>query len=269
MGAAAANPALRGDTTHNASATSEQFIIRPGRLSDIHALAQNATRAYWLSPINRFLAPRAPEYPDDLRRMFRQAFRRRALPPNALFLVACKASELDCPVGHGVFVRLGDDAGAKEFVAAKGLLHRAWMYTLSWYFWAYDKIDLFIWKPRAFDRDALNLLGAWSREDDLKYWESHPERANRWYVHSLVIDPEYQGKGIGKMLMAGPMKLAQSERVIIGLTASRHGEFLYRKLGFEMLGDFYKRPDTEGPDDKGGGVMIWYPEGYEGVRRGD
>lgn len=219
-----------------------------------------------MSPINRFIAPYAQEYPHDLPRMFGQLIRRRMFSPNVLFLVAYKASEPDTVVGYGQFSRMGDDAGAREFASAKGLLHKLWMSILSWYFWMYDKIDLFIWRPGAFDQDATSQLDAWSEKDNVKYWKSFPERSNRWHAHSLVVDPYYQGKGIGKLLMAEPLNRAQRERVIMGLNASPHGEFLYRKLGFELLGDFSHRPHTEGPDDKGGGFMIWYPEGYEGAR---
>lgn len=256
----------QGDATPKASAASEQYLTRPGRLSDIPMLAEQSTRAYWMSPINQFIAPHAQEYPDDMTRMFAQPLRRRMFMSNGLFLVAYKASDPDTVVGYGQFVRFGNDTGAREFVSSKGLMHRLWMCILSWYFWMYDKIDLFIWRPRAFDNDALSQLGAWGQKDNVKYWKSFPERSNRWHAASLVIDPDHQGKGVGKMLMAGPMKRAQQERVIMSLGASPHGEFLYRKLGFELLGDFSVRPDTEGPDDKGGGHMIWYPEGYEGVR---
>ena len=269
MATTAADPGLRGHSTPDASPASEQFIVRSGRLSDIPTLAQQATRAYWLSALYRFIAPRAPEFQDDMPRMFRRTMRRRLYSPNGLFLVACKASKPGAPVGYGLFARLGDDAAAKELVASKGVLLRVWMYIMGCIFWAYDKIDLLIRPERAFDRAALSLLQEWGQEDNLKHWKSHPERSNRWYANSLVVDPKYQGRGIGKMLMAEPMQRAQSERVIMGLTSSPHGEFLYRKLGFQMLGDFCNRPDTERPDEKGGGIMIWYPEGYEGVRHSD
>jgi hypothetical protein len=61
------------------------------------------------------------------------------------------------------------------------------------------------------------------------------------------------------------LQKAQSERALVGLMSSPHGAFLYRKLGFELLGDFSHRPPTEEPGDNGGGYMLWYPEGYEGT----
>jgi GNAT superfamily N-acetyltransferase len=231
-------------------------------------IAQNSTQAYWLSPMNRYLAPRAPEHPDDLPRMFRQVTRRRLVGGDSMMFVACLASDMDRPVGHIAFMRQGNDAGAKEFKrsVASNPLFRLWLYILTWIFWAYDKVDELIKKPRAFDPAAIKQLKEWGKADGAKYWTSHPERTNKWYVDSLVIHPDYQGKGIGKLLMEIVLQEAQSERALVGLMSSRHGAFLYRKLGFELLGDFGHRPPTEGPGDKGGGYMLWYPEGYEGNR---
>lgn len=223
-----------------------------------------------MSPINQFIAPRAPQYLDDLPRMFRQVMRGRLYDGKSMTVVACKASDPDTPVGHGTFSRLGNDAGARAFKAevatSKSLLHKLWMYILSLFFWVFNKIDLLLRKPRAFDPDAVREIKEWNRLDDEKYWTSHPERTNRWFINSLIVNPDHHGKGIGKMLMADPLQRAQKERVIVSLTSSPHGEFLYRRLGFEMLGDFHKRPPG---DNGGGGYMIWYPEGYEGIHHTD
>lgn len=182
--------------------------------------------------------------------------------------VACSASDMDRPVGHITFMRQGNDAGAKDFKrsVAWNPVFKLWLYILAWIFWLYDKVDELIRKPRAFDPAALKQLKEWNTADNAKYWTSHPERTNKWYIPGLIIHPDYQGKGVGKLLMAVVLEKAQSERALVGLIASRHGEFLYRKLGFELLGDFCKRPPTEKPGDKGGGFMLWYPEGYEGIR---
>lgn len=59
--------------------------------------------------------------------------------------------------------------------------------------------------------------------------------------------------------MSEIVRWAQRDRVVVGLVSSPAGEGLYRSFGFEMLGDFYKRIG----DEVGGGIMIWYPEGWE------
>jgi hypothetical protein len=54
------------------------------------------------------------------------------------------------------------------------------------------------------------------------------------------------------------LKQAQKDGLIMGLGSSPEGMHLYKKLGFKLLGDFTHRVG----DEEGGGIMIWYPEGY-------
>lgn len=124
-----------------------------------------------------------------------------------------------------------------------------------------------MWPNRASDPVAVREFMGWVKMDQEKYWspKEYPERKNRWYAEGVVVNPKYQGMGIGRLLMEEVKRRAQRERVVFGLTASPHGEFLYRRLGFVMLGGFCKRVGN----DEGGGIMIWYPEGWEGKRDGD
>jgi GNAT superfamily N-acetyltransferase len=179
--------------------------------------------------------------------------------PNNITLVACLSSDPSIIVGFSQFSRLGNDPGAKEVVSSRGLWTRVWIYILAWYFWLYNMVHNFVWKDRITDFANLKKIEAWFAKDTQRYWESYPERANRWHANSVVVGPEWQGKGIGRMLMGEVLNWAQSEMVVVGLTSSPHGEHLYRKLGFEMLGDFYRRVEGE----EGGGIMIWYPKGWD------
>jgi GNAT superfamily N-acetyltransferase len=248
--------------------TDDKFILRPLRLSDIPVLGEYQTRAYWRSPVNNFLAPRAPAHPEQLERLMRQGIRRRYTRPAAFSLVACPAVDPGLPVAYAQYVRLGDDEDALSFVREKGWIWRAYLCILNWAFWAYDKVDGWLVPDTISDLQNVKTFSSWMEEDKAKYWTPYPERANRWHTNSVVVSPDYQGKGIGKLLMAEVLKKAQRERVPCGLTASPHGEFLYRKLGFDFLGDFSNRPEEETANDAnpGGGVMCWYPEGWDGRR---
>jgi GNAT superfamily N-acetyltransferase len=111
---------------------------------------------------------------------------------------------------------------------------------------------------------------SWVIFDNAKYWKDpqHPEYANRWHVQSIVVRSEWQRKGIGKRLMDEVIERAKAEnkarsvnkegqkaaQIFIGLESSPDGEWMYRKLGFRLLGLFCKSPESEG-----GGVMIWEP----------
>jgi ribosomal protein S18 acetylase RimI-like enzyme len=98
--------------------------------------------------------------------------------------------------------------------------------------------------------------------DEGRFWEGREERVNRWHAQSVVVLPEWQGRGIGKRLMAEVLRRAERDGVMVGLESSPKGEGLYRKLGFELLGRFTNEVDALEGCDKGG-VMAWYPKGWK------
>jgi len=53
-------PLLR-DSKPTTKLPKQEFILRPMTLYDIPILAENKRLAYWLSPLNKFIFPGAPE----------------------------------------------------------------------------------------------------------------------------------------------------------------------------------------------------------------
>jgi len=229
-------------------------MIRPARLSDVPLLAIHSLEAYRGTAIMSFLSPRIDTYPQDLCRVFRYQIQKRMASPRNITVVACEASKPDVPLGFAQFQRVGNDEKAKAFIRSKGWLTRAWLWIWSW--WLYivvSGIGLRIWPDRASDASHSRQFVEWGMKDDKKYWHVDGRR-ERWQAQILTISPEWQGKGLGRMLMGVVMELARKDGVPVGLTASPAGEILYRKLGFEMLGPFSQRPVG---DTGGGGVMLW------------
>ncbi|KAH7342450.1 acyl-CoA N-acyltransferase [Rhexocercosporidium sp. MPI-PUGE-AT-0058] len=236
-----------------------RFGLRPLILADVPTLALHSAEAYWEGPVNRFIAPHAAKYRSDFVRNFHQGIRKRLFNPRSLSLVVYEASDPTFPVGYAQFTRLGDDEGAKAYLGKHSLWDRIWFFVFAWFFSVYDKVENSMWPDRSRDVEATKTFFASAAGDEKTYWELHPERSNRWHVQSVVISPAYQGKGLGRMLVTEVVNRAQHERVIMGLSASPAGEFLYRKLGFELLGEFTIRIGGE----EGGGIMIRYPEGQD------
>jgi predicted N-acetyltransferase YhbS len=193
---------------------------------------------------------------------FRQGIRRRLYDAKSLSLVACLASEPSKVVGYGQFSRLGDDEGVKVYHNSRGTWNTLLLLVLSWLFWAYDKIANTIWPDRSSDMEALKIFEASVAADSQTYWKSHPERSSRWHAQSIIVSPEWQGKGIGILLVADVLSRAQGEGVMVGLSASPAGEKLYRRMGFQLLGDFTFRLTG----DEGRGIMICYPEAKQKSR---
>jgi GNAT superfamily N-acetyltransferase len=240
-----------------------KIILRPTRLSDTSQIAIHKKNAYWNSPLNQFLCPRREEDPEQVVRMHKQSTIRHFLSPNSFVLSAVLAENPIVCVGSLQCSRVGDSTASKQYIKSKGLLTRSLHWILSWFFWAWFKIENLVWKDRVTDFGNLKQLDNSIELDGQTYWKSHEERRDRWHVNSLVIDPAWQGKGIGRLLMDVILQRAQKEGVPIGLSASPHGELLYRKLGFECLGDFHMRVERS----QGGGIFIWYPEGWQESRK--
>ncbi|KAH8819228.1 acyl-CoA N-acyltransferase [Xylogone sp. PMI_703] len=232
----------------------KQFIIRPARLSDVPLLALYSREAYDDSILTPFLSPHVDKYPQDLERRLRYQIQARMSSPSSVTVVACEASKPNVPLGFGQFKRVGDDAGAKEFVRKRGLFTRFLLWAWSW--WLHIvvlKIGLGIWPDRSSDKENLRVFEEWGDKDYKTYFDVDGRRV-RWAAQILTVAPQWQGKGIGRLIMEVVLDLARQENVPVGLFASPDGERLYRKLGFEMIGDFCQRP----PGDKGGGGIMWW-----------
>jgi len=240
---------------------SATFLVRPATLLDVHQMAVTHNYAFGDTLIKQFLAPKAQLFVGDQIRIHKQGICNRYVKPNSLSLVACLSSEPSVVVGYGQFSRMGTDKGARDYVASRGILIRAWLFVLSYFFWIAFSISNFVWKDRITSPANMAKFRIAIRLDYENYWdpEKFPSRRDRWATNSLVVDPKYQGKGVGRLLMKEIMALAQQERVPVGLTASPHGEILYRKLGFEKLGDY----SLNVVDEVGGGTFMWWPEGVD------
>ena len=229
----------------------EAVIIRSAILSDVSSMASIAYRAYFNDPSEVFRAPKRHQYLQEYERNFRQRIRARFLNPRALSIVAVLASAPSHPIACAQFVRVGDDAPALRQIASRDTYR---LRGLAWYYWAENHITNHFWPDRSTDPKAVQESNGWRVQDDEKYWNS-AERANRWHALNVVVAPEWQGKGVGKLLMGGILERAREEGVIVGMEANSAGERLYGALGFRLLGRFCKTPEGM----RGGGVMLYEP----------
>ena len=66
----------------------------------------------------------------------------------------------------------------------------------------------------------------------------HPRRPH-WYLDSLGVEPEWQGKGIGSALMAPVLEICDGDRMPAYLNAgSPRSRELYRRHGFTVTDEF-------------------------------
>ncbi|TVY35938.1 hypothetical protein LOCC1_G008935 [Lachnellula occidentalis] len=255
---------VNGQTTTKAkpSSTSKSpIIIRQARLWEGYQIGKIASITYYDTPLVNFLSPYRAKYPADYVRTYSERSQARLFNPRSLSFVACEASNPSHVIGYAQFLRLGDDGGAKRHLASRKSL---WLWALSWLFWAYCKVlGLTIGDKSADPKAVAEFLSLVASDDD-KYWKGVPERKNRWHAASVVVGKEFQGRGVGKRLMAEVIRRAESEGVCVGLEASGPGEHLYRSVGFQLLGRFSERSQVIDQGSAGivGGVMMWSPSSW-------
>lgn len=183
------------------------------------------------------------------------------LSPRNFCVVATVREEPDRKekiVGYAQFIRLGTDAGAKKQIQSKGLLWRFVLFILGWVFHFWWKIqDWFVGGEKHSNPEKLQMFYDWCVLDCEKYWKG---RENRWHAQSVVVDPDYQRRGIGRVLMSEVTKKSEEECIPVGLESSGQGEKLYRAVGFDYLGKFQGDGAKYGLDE--GGIMLYRPKGF-------
>lgn len=63
-----------------------------------------------------------------------------------------------------------------------------------------------------------------------KLWSG--ERASSWFLECLGVDPDFQGKGVGKMLVKWGLHQAEKEGVCASVIVASGKDPFYQKCGF-------------------------------------
>lgn len=240
--------------------TQDPIQLRLGTLADAPKISLVARKGYDGTPLEEFLSPRRHTYPEDAQRAWTQKATMRWLNARVLTFIAYPASTPDTVIGYAIFERLGIDEAAKRQMASRKTF---WLAILLWYYTYKFKIVNYIWPDRSTNSEALKVFMSWGEEDEKRHWKSFPDRHNRWHVRSCVVDPDWQGRGIGSMLMNEVIVRAKEEGVVVGLEATAHGEHLYKKFGFEVLSRFSAQVQSAVDPNDGGGIMMWRPKRLE------
>lgn len=117
------------------------------------------------------------------------------------------------------------------------------------------------------ERERANSLVGPLWEAREKLWD----KERYVYCHVTAVRPEYQRKGIGKLLTAHTIRIAEQAELPIYLESSREGVGLYEKLGFRKLKEkvVHKAEvlcNGEGIDngmDYEVPLLLWVPDGKE------
>lgn len=203
------------------------ILLRPARLSEYKTLGSIAAVTYFPTPFSDFLAPNRIQHYSHYDRNYHERCMMLMLEPRMRSMVAVEATRPDLPIGYIHFERLGDDETAKRYILEKESV-RLWVY--RWLAWAWWLLIAVVIGNKADDPVNRKKFIAEAIEFRETYWDSHEERRSRFHVRSFVVLQQFQGRGVGKRLLAEVLQRAERENVVIGLEATPEGEVIVSQL---------------------------------------
>jgi len=88
------------------------------------------------------------------------------------------------------------------------------------------------------------------------------------YCHVMAVHPDYQRKGIGKLLMGFGIDVAQQVELPIYIESSEEGTRLYEKSGCQRVkqpksGETLNKGESANDGQDGLSLFVWLPKGSE------
>ncbi|KAL1959450.1 hypothetical protein VTO42DRAFT_1895 [Malbranchea cinnamomea] len=233
--------------------------IRRAQASDLPACADIVAAALCDEELIAYLCPRRREYWDEYRDSALRRIKRRFYSPGWVLWVAVTdekdGEEEGKVVGYAAWHRIGEGEEASRWKKSVAGGDGGWL----WMTWCGFQHSLVTLSNRIID--AMDLDPSLDRERlaavEALVKDNFPSSIfpEMWYLATLVVDPSYQRRGIGKLLLQWAIEQATEERVPIGLEASSIGEKLYEKMGFRSFKWIeFEKGSTKKP------VMLWEPE---------
>jgi N-acetylglutamate synthase-like GNAT family acetyltransferase len=199
--------------------------IRPAQRPDIPTLARLANAGNSLSVLHKRIAPRQYEHATDYYLWRLNIIRQRFATPELRTIVAEDSSTGEI-LGQASWAVEGEDTA----------LYKRWVgENSSWMMWLEGSL---IWAEKMWCRYVTD------RSVDYKFLDGFmaaflgTARAVRpacLHLHLIVIDPEAQGKGVGRMLVDWGKELAVKEDLPLFLEATLEAVGFYEKSGFSRM----------------------------------
>ena len=88
--------------------------------------------------------------------------------------------------------------------------------------------------------------------------ESMPLATERWQLHTLNVDPRFQGQGVGSLLIDEGKERARKDGVCVQLFCGDHNKTWYERRGLKEVAR-YPEGEIERGLGEAGWLMGWNP----------
>ncbi|OHE94129.1 acetyltransferase [Colletotrichum orchidophilum] len=224
-----------------------QFRIRPGTSADTAAIVDIYMAAFGDDWAVEKMHPRRREFPDDWRAAAHRFFYSRYWgPEQQLFHVLTVPEDnpdASSPSSGGSggeriagfsWWRRPYPTPAEKSAAEGPLTLRGWLKPILL---GINALAGYLWPPRSLDPAMLTLFDDTHMASDVLTQDpAYPRRKTAWYLSTLAVAPEFQGKGFGSLLVGEGLRQVDEEGVPAWLIGLVGVEPFYERLGFVVKG---------------------------------
>lgn len=242
----------------------DAYHIRLAQFGDVPEMAMLQARVDWNMPAMHVFNPRKEAFPQRYLKAYWESNLMWMTKPGSLTYVAVRKHQACCVNEAQEEEVIGAIRFSRQGEGKKGATRQH-----GWVGWIVDWC-MRLWAPVRQRVFPLNSKKMWSEaekgaaadaierftEAEKKHWE-RGDLKERWYVGTVCVKDEWQGRGVGRALMGEAVAKCIEDRLPLTLSATESGRHLYHKMGFECL-DILRLPGFE--KNSRYEIMVWDPK---------
>ncbi|KAF4880817.1 Puromycin N-acetyltransferase [Colletotrichum siamense] len=218
--------------------TEPEFRIREGTSADVAAAAEIFRAAFADDWIFNKMHPHRKEHPEDFRAWAHRFFYARYWGPEQQLFYVLTVPDAASSSGERVVAfawwRRPYPTEAEKYA------HEGWFTVRGWLkpvLLGINSLAGYLWPPKSRNLDMIDAFDdSHIASDPLINDPEHPKRKTAWYLSTLGVLPECQGKGYGSLLVRHSLRRVDEEGVPAWLIGLKGVEPFYERLGFEVKG---------------------------------